>query len=163
MQAQSQVSPRASATRPKRVREKSRRKVRRDPLLITNYDRNRLLRLLGSLQASGLELRQLEELEFEVDRATPVPSKRIPPDVVTMNSAARVTDLVTGETRVLSIVFPAFADEGAGRISIVDPIATALLGYRAGDVVRVEEPDGERRLRIDEITYQPEAAGDFHL
>jgi regulator of nucleoside diphosphate kinase len=145
------------------VREKSRRKVRRDPLLITSYDRNRLLRLLGSLQASGMESRHLEELEFEVDRATPVPSKRIPPDVVTMNSAPRVTDLETGESRVITIVFPAFADEAAGRISIVAPTGTALLGYRAGDVVRVDAPDGERRLRIDEITYQPEAAGDFQL
>lgn len=163
MQIQRHNSMRPSAARPKRLREKSRPKIRRDPLLITSHDRNRLLRLLGSLEASGMESRHLEELEFEVERATPVPSKKIPPDVVTMNSAPRVTDLATGESRVITIVFPALADPAAGRISIVDPIATALLGYRAGDVVRAGGPDGERRFRIDEITYQPEAAGDFHL
>ena len=46
---------------------------------------------------------------------------------------------------------------------ILAPLGTALLGYRIGDVVNWHMPGGTRQLRIDELIYQPEAAGDFHL
>jgi regulator of nucleoside diphosphate kinase len=38
-----------------------------------------------------------------------------------------------------------------------------LLGYRIGDIVKWRMPQGNRRVRIEAIVYQPEAAGDFHL
>jgi transcription elongation GreA/GreB family factor len=47
-------------------------------------------------------------------------------------------------------VFPADADLEKGRISILSPLGTALLGYRAGDVVTWERPRGTRRLRIED-------------
>jgi regulator of nucleoside diphosphate kinase len=47
--------------------------------------------------------------------------------------------------------------------SILAPLGTALLGFRVGDVVDWQMPAGTRKLRIDEILYQPEASGDYHL
>jgi len=41
----------------------------------------------------------------------------------------------------------------------VAPIGTALIGYRAGDVIEWATPGGTRRLQIEEVVYQPEAAG----
>jgi len=64
---------------------------------------------------------------------------------------------------LLHLVFPSEADFKLGKISILAPIGTALIGYRAGDTVEWKVPAGIRRLRIDEILYQPEAAGDHHL
>jgi regulator of nucleoside diphosphate kinase len=60
-------------------------------------------------------------------------------------------------------VFPADANYEEGKISILAPLGTALLGYRVGDVVYWHVPRGVRQLRIDEILYQPEAAGHYHL
>ena len=80
-----------------------------------------------------------------------------------MNSKVRVTDLDTGESRVYTLVFPHDADYKEGRISILAPLGTALLGFQAGDVVEWRMPAGTRKLRIDEILYQPEAAGHYHL
>lgn len=130
---------------------------------VTRYDKKRLMSLLRSLDTEQEVRAEIEDLEQELERGTEVDSKEIGPDTVTMNSTVRVTDLDTNATQLYTIVFPADADFEKGRISILSPLGTALLGYRAGDVVTWEMPRGTRRLRIDELVYQPEAAGDFHL
>jgi len=43
------------------------------------------------------------------------------------------------------------------------PVVTAILGYRQGDIVEWPVPSGIRRLRIEKVLYQPEAAGDYTL
>jgi regulator of nucleoside diphosphate kinase len=60
---------------------------------------------------------------------------------------------------VLTIVFPAEADADRGSISVLAPIGTALLGYRAGDTVEWTTPGGPRTFVIEEVIYQPEASG----
>jgi regulator of nucleoside diphosphate kinase len=45
------------------------------------------------------------------------------------------------------------------RISVLAPIGTAILGYRLGDVIEWQVPAGLRRLRVEEVLYQPERAG----
>ena len=130
---------------------------------ITRFDKKRLVSLLQGLDAAQTTREEIGDLEQELERGTEVDSKEIGPDIVTMNSTVRVTDLDANTTHLYTIVFPADADFEKGRISILSPIGTALLGYRAGDVVTWEMPRGTRRLRIDELVYQPESAGDFHL
>ena len=44
-----------------------------------------------------------------------------------------------------------------------EAVGAALLGYRVGDVIEWPVPSGTKTLRIEEILYQPEAAGDMHL
>lgn len=130
---------------------------------VTRFDKTRLLRLLRGLDAAQASRDEIEDLERELERGTEVESTEVEPDVVTMNSTVRVTDLDTDTSHLYTIVFPSDADFEKGRISILSPLGTALLGYRAGDVVTWEMPRGTRRLRIEELVYQPEAAGDFHL
>jgi regulator of nucleoside diphosphate kinase len=43
------------------------------------------------------------------------------------------------------------------------PIATALIGYKVGDEIEWIIPAGLTKIRIDEIIYQPEAAGHYNL
>jgi regulator of nucleoside diphosphate kinase len=131
---------------------------------ITRFDKERLTRLLRSLDAAAGNRDEIEDLERELERGAEVESTEVPPDVVTMNSTVRVTDLDANTTHLYTIVFPGDADFERGRISILSPLGTALLGCSAGDVVTWDVPPrGTRRLRIDELVYQPEAAGDFHL
>ena len=85
----------------------------------------------------------------------------IPDDVITMRSKVRLKDLVTGQANTYSLVFPTEADFDEGKISILAPIGTAILGYKSGDTIEWSVPSGLRRLKVDEILYQPEAAGDY--
>ena len=97
-------------------------------------------------------------LEEELDRARIVSAGRVPADVVTMNSRVRMTDLGTGKEMTYTLVFPREADFSQGKISVLAPIGTAILGYRAGDVIEWNVPGGRRKFRVEEILHQPEAA-----
>ena len=77
-----------------------------------------------------------------------------------MNSKVVVFDTDTREKMTCKLVFPSDANIDEGAISVLAPIGTAILGYSKGDIVEWPVPDGIRRIRIDEILYQPEAAGD---
>jgi hypothetical protein len=52
---------------------------------------------------------------------------------------------------------------GHGPLLILDPLGFALFGRRIGDEVRLASDTGERRVLLEAIPYQPEAAGDYHL
>ena len=87
----------------------------------------------------------------------------IPRDVVTMNSRVSITDTESGEQMVYTLVFPSKANIADNKLSIMAPLGMALLGYRKGDIVKWTVPSGVKKLRVDDIIYQPEAAGDYHL
>jgi regulator of nucleoside diphosphate kinase len=133
-------------------------------IFITELDRQRLIDLLINAQSG--EYRgsiYLEKLRGELERAQTVPSQQIPGDVITMNSKVVLRDLDSGEDETYTLVYPEQANTSEGKISILAPIGTAMLGYRIGDVFEWEVPAGKRRLRIEKILYQPESAGDYEL
>jgi regulator of nucleoside diphosphate kinase len=80
-----------------------------------------------------------------------------------MRSKVRLLDIDAGKEVVYSLVFPNEADLDQGKISVLAPIGTAMIGYKVGDVIEWEVPAGLRRLQVEEILYQPETAGDYHL
>ena len=63
-----------------------------------------------------------------------VDARDIPPNVVTINSTLKVRDLDSGEEMVFTVVSPSNADVSQGRISLLAPVGSAVVGYRAGDV-----------------------------
>ena len=131
---------------------------------ITELDRKRLIDLITDAQSG--EYRgsvYLEKLRGELNRANIVLPQEIPGDVITMNSKVALLDLDTQEEETYTLVYPENANSAEGRISILAPIGTAMLGYRVGDVFEWEVPAGKRRLKVDKILYQPEAAGDYDL
>lgn len=125
--------------------------------------RSDLERLRGIVEirrgASRMDEAHLDALEEELDRAEIVEERDLPPDVVTMRSRVRVRDAATGDEAVYTLSFPAEADLTKGRLSVLAPIGTALLGYRQGDVVESPTPGGMRTLEVAAVLYQPEAAG----
>ncbi|AMV16984.1 nucleoside diphosphate kinase regulator [Planctomyces sp. SH-PL14] len=132
----------------------------RPQILLTVEDYNRLRALLTSRVAqyvSGSE--RLAELRTELQRARVVESGEVPADVVTMNSIITFRDLDTDELETYMLVYPGDADISKGRLSVLAPIGTAILGFRVGDEVRWGVPVGWRKLRIETLVYQPERGG----
>lgn len=133
-------------------------------IYITELDYNRLSGLIDrTREGNGGDREYLNKLEAELDRAEIVDRRDIPADVVTMRSKVRLKDLVSGESNTYSLVFPTEADFAEGKISILAPIGTAILGYRQGDTIEWPVPSGLRRLKVEEVIYQPESAGDDSL
>jgi regulator of nucleoside diphosphate kinase len=46
---------------------------------------------------------------------------------------------------------------------VLSPIGIALIGSKAGEVVECQAPLGMVRLRVEEVLFQPEAAGYFFV
>ena len=131
----------------------------RDRIFVTKIDFEELCRLVESRRAGRSSDRQyLDTLEQELDRAEIVEPHALPGDVVTMNSEVRLKDLDSGEVKVYRLVFPSQA-RTENTVSVLAPIGTAMLGYRAGDVIEWRVPKGIRRLEVLDVVYQPEAAG----
>lgn len=134
------------------------------PIQITRFDLERLNKLIN--EAKFTEYRKspyLEKLQLELDRAEVVSPQEVPSDVITMNSTVCLLDLDTGEEEIYTLVFPEDAELSQGKISVLAPIGTAMLGYEVGDVFEWEVPAGKRNLRVKKILYQPEASGDYNL
>jgi regulator of nucleoside diphosphate kinase len=133
-------------------------------LYLTRLDYQRLNDLLrASLLDRREDLGDLTRLHDEIKRAKIVEQTEIPGDVITMNSRVQIRDIDSGEQMEVSLVYPSASNAAAKRISILAPIGTAILGYRKGDTVEWEVPAGVRRLKIEDVLYQPEASGDFTL
>lgn len=131
---------------------------------ITEFDKSRLEELIAVAEEFGGQDRQdLESLVGELEQAEVVSCKGVPPDVVTMNSKVLLRDLDTSEQMTYVLVFPRDANIDVGAISVLAPVGTAILGYSKGDVIEWTVPSGIRRISIDDVLYQPEAAGDYHL
>jgi regulator of nucleoside diphosphate kinase len=128
-------------------------------IVITRDDMARLRELVRQgRKASRRDQDHLTELDEELDRAEIIDAEELSPDVVTMHSTVRVLDLDTGARRVYTLVFPVDADIEKERISVLAPIGTALIGYGAGDHVEWMTPGGTKRLQIEKVLFQPEAA-----
>ena len=133
-------------------------------IFIATFDFDRLKDLLSVASEFNYRNRSdLSELALELRRAKIVDSKEIPSNVVTMNSRVKLRDVDTNEEMEFTLVFPGNSNIDEGKISVMAPIGTAILGYSAGDTIEWHVPAGKRRIRIEKILYQPEAAGDYHL
>ncbi len=133
-------------------------------IYITAFDKKRLMKLIGdNANFNNPDNKYLKELEKELNRGKIVEPNDILQNVITMNSMVRLKDLDSGEEMTYTLVFPDIADINKNKISILAPIGTALIGYKVEDIIEWKVPSGLRKLKVEEILYQPEAAGDYHL
>ena len=104
-----------------------------------------------------------DELTDELDRAIVVHPEHIPDDVVTMYARCAYIDERTGMRREIELVYPDEADPGQGKISVLTPVGSALLGLAIGDEITWPGPGGQPlQVSIIEIVYQPERELEFH-
>jgi transcription elongation factor GreA len=70
---------------------------------------------------------------------------------VHLGSTVTYTESTTGDHRTIHIVASGESDPIHGLLSEVSPVGHALLGHRAGELVRLRVPRGELHLRIDSV------------
>lgn len=130
-----------------------------DKLFITDQDYERLALLILHSETPSSAM-----LEEELARATVVPQKEIPSNVVTMNSKVKFIDLETKKESEITLVYPRDADVTKKCVSILAPVGIALIGLRVDQMIDWPMPNGHiRKLKVTDISYQPEASGDWEL
>ena len=105
----------------------------------------------------------LRDLEGQLADTAIVPPSAVDRDTVTMNSKVRLQDLDSGASEVVTLVYDGDADAYGEKLSVLSTLGASLIGSRVGDVLEWDARRGRRRLRIEQILYQPEAAGNFDL
>lgn len=123
-----------------------------------------------NITVSTLDIERLEalletshnpSLQEELARARVVEPEEMPSDVVTMRSQVRFAIDNPPQQLCMTLAYPKDMAELPDGISILTPIGTALLGLKIGDSIDWPRPDGQlTTLRILEVPYQPERAGE---
>ena len=133
-------------------------------IIISRIDHSRIKhRIDDAKQTRSINHSEAETLLKELESAKIVEPEEIPSDVVTMNSIIKLSFLNNNKQVQFQIVYPDKANVKENKISIFSPVAAALIGYKVNDEIDWVVPGGPTKIRIDEIIYQPEAAGDFSL
>lgn len=89
-------------------------------------------------------------LANELSRAAVVPEERMPANVVRMHSRVTYLDENSGRRREVELVYPQEADPTRGKISVLAPVGSALLGLAEGQSIEWSFPGGGlRRLRVE--------------
>ena len=83
--------------------------------------------------------------------------------MVTMNSTVRFEVEGSSDSFELTLVYPKDADASGKTISVLSPVGSALLGLSQGDEIEWPKPGGGLiKVRVKEVVYQPERAGQLH-
>lgn len=131
--------------------------------IITDLDAARIRELAARLPANDPGPAALNELiDMVTHQADIVPSRGVSSNIVTVNSIVSFRDELTQTVHKVTIVYPQDMSISDRRISVLSPVGRALLGQAVGNTSKVELPDGAlRSIRVLELHYQPEAAGEF--
>ncbi|WP_205504244.1 nucleoside diphosphate kinase regulator [Rufibacter psychrotolerans] len=131
-------------------------------IYLTQKDHERLHQLVQQQRSSGSP-NTVAGLCQELRHAHQLPSEEVPEDVITMNSLVRLKEKKSGTVLELTLVYPKDADVTTRKISVLAPVGTAILGRKVGQEVECTVSGRTLTYRVEEVIYQPEAAGDFYL
>ena len=133
-------------------------------IIINKLDYARIKQwIINAKQSKSVSDSEAEKLRIELENAKIIEPEKIPSNVVTMNSIVKLTFLNNLKQVCFQLVYPNEANLKENKISIFSPVATALIGYSVGDIIEWIVPSGLTKIKIEEIIYQPEAAGNYYL
>ena len=129
--------------------------MKTDSAIVTIDDKDAIDQLVSNLRRSPFrDQQQLDLLDEILQNVDVITSKDVPNDVIRISSTFRVLDMQTGRRVRYTLVFPEDADISEGRISILAPLGTAVLGHRRGDTLEAKVPGGTKRLKIEHVLHK---------
>lgn len=114
------------------------------PKIVLSEDDHRMLIALA-MAGSGHSSDAADDLLYEVERARVVPQKKLAPSVVRMGSTVTYRP-DNGADRTVTLVYPAEADIAEGKISVLTPVGTALVGLDVGQSITWVSRDGAKHV-----------------
>jgi len=125
------------------------------PDIIVGREEHRRLTVLA-LGGTGHSPEEADSLLYELQRALIVPDAFVPPDAVRMGSRVRYRDSDGAEHEAV-LAYP--GEAGPGRVSVIAPVGTALIGLRRGQSITCTATDGGRKV-LTALAVWPPASGE---
>ena len=125
-------------------------------ILISARDAEALSLMVGDWpRRHHLEEEAADALVNTLVGARIVAANLLPDDVVAMGSTVTYVGSPDGLRQTVTVVFPAQADAGAGRVSVLSPIGRALLGRSIDSVIDIALPTGRHyAVRIVDVVRE---------
>lgn len=134
------------------------RSKRKPAIRISQSDYDRLSGLANAIASRNPQAS--EDLFAELDRARTVADGRVPDDTVRMGSIVTFKPDV-GDAKTVTLVFPGDADISSGKVSILTPIGTALIGLSSGQSITWSARDGrQHELQVLAVSQSEAQAGE---
>lgn len=121
--------------------------LKEDVQLLTSY-------IKGGSHMNLFDQKNADKLKEELNKGTVMNKEEFPVDVIRLNSTVTIKDNRTGKVIELMLVLPEKAAISDGKVSILAPIGTALLGYRKGQVVCWKMPAGEKLYKVMDVVNE---------
>jgi len=102
-------------------------------------------------EAQGLLEAKINHLESIMATARIIDESTIDTTRVSILTKVTVTNMGTKKTVTYHIVSEGEADLKAGKISVISPIGSGLLGKVVGDIAEVTVPAGQLKFKIEKI------------
>ncbi|MCB0379106.1 MAG: transcription elongation factor GreA [Bdellovibrionales bacterium] len=97
---------------------------------------------------------RIQDIQGKIAGAEVVDPSTIKSETVVFGATVKIMDLESEDEVTYQIVGVDEADVKAGYISILSPLARALIGKRVGDVVVVASPKGEKEYEILSLLFK---------
>ncbi len=97
---------------------------------------------------------RLAELEDKLSRAEVIDVSSLKGGVVRFGATVRIIDEDTDKKTTYQIVGADEADIGSGLLSVISPLARALIGKKKGDEAEVSTPGGHKFYEIVSVRYK---------
>ncbi|AFD06220.1 GreA/GreB family elongation factor [Solitalea canadensis] len=107
--------------------------------------------LLDALNKSTMPSHNRQKLEDELKNAKIYKESELPVDVICLNSEIELLEVDNEKKMKIKLVLPNEADMKTQKVSVLAPIGIALIGYRKGDMVDWEMPNGLKKFQILDV------------
>ena len=121
--------------------------LKEDVQLLTSY-------IKGGSHLNLFDQKNADKLKEELTKGTVLSKEEFPEDVIRLNSTVTIQDHRTGKLINLMLVLPEKAAINDGKVSVLAPIGTALIGYRKGQTVNWKMPAGEKVYKVMEVVNE---------
>lgn len=126
--------------------------------MITSLDHARIMKIIESLNPDDSCVKKIIS---KLKQARIIEPEEIKPNIITMNTKFRLKNLGNGSRNEFILVFPEQRIAEKNQISVFDFLGTEVLCHEVGEVI--PSANSDCFFLIENIIYQPEAAGDYHL
>jgi regulator of nucleoside diphosphate kinase len=130
--------------------------TRKPRITLTAHDHEKLSILARAAETSMPDVAAV--LTDELDRAHVLAKGRCPEHTVCMGCEVEFRDDTTGKVQTVTLVYPDEADIAKGKVSVLTPIGTALIGLHAGRSITWETRTGDLRTLTVLAVREPQLA-----
>ncbi len=96
---------------------------------------------------------RIADIQHKLAGAEVIQPSEIKSDRIVFGATVKMTDLESDEQLTYQIVGVDESDVKKGMISVLSPLARALIGKKAGDVVVVQSPKGDKEYEVLEFKF----------